>query len=330
MPEKTAGDMVWKEAFPICSDMLGAVTWHHSHHTPAYVIARHAEHVFPLETCMTSDLDKKCMDPRTGNMQDNLVKFLKEKISDKIEYKEMNVVHRGTEVGESVKPVVRKCWTNGHISDDDLNNFKAGARLTSKVTAIPRGRSGGWIRPSAASWFGGERERSAQKNSFFLQPTIFSSSSSSKSSSSRRGQSTTRKLLSINDWTSKLFGSDTTTKVSEVVPSKTARTGKARQHGVRVSDFTPHLGTDEEWPVVEAFGHEAVAGILPGVPATRLGRDCNNTDRRWGAAPPRQRSTVGVILLLLPFIGVASLVRVVADFKILYIESIITWSPQRL
>merc|ERR1719263_1737407 len=81
--------------------------------------------------------------------------------------------------------------------------------------------------------------------------------SSSSSSSSRRGQSTTRKLLSINDWTSKLFGSDTTTKVSEVVPSKTARTGKARQHGVRVSDFTPHLGTDEEWPVVETFGHDS-------------------------------------------------------------------------
>merc|ERR1712072_1529386 len=33
--------------------------------------------------------------------------------------------HRGTEVGESVKPVVTKCWTNGHISDEDVNNFKA-------------------------------------------------------------------------------------------------------------------------------------------------------------------------------------------------------------
>ena len=37
----------------------------------------------------------------------------------------MNVVHRGTEVGQSVKPVVTSCWTNGHISDEDVNNFKA-------------------------------------------------------------------------------------------------------------------------------------------------------------------------------------------------------------
>ena len=255
--EKTAGDMVWKEAFPICSDMLGAVTWHHSHHTPAYVIARHAEHVFPLETCMTSDLDKKCEDPRTGNMQDNLVKFLKEKISDKIEYKEMNVVHRGTEVGESVKPVVRKCWTNGHISDDDLNNFKA-------AYAIDFQKYGYSVDVQADGYDQAPQAGLAEKENVVHRriPSSSSrrsssSSSSSKSSSSRRGQSTTRKLLSINDWTSKLFGSDTTTKVSEVVPSKTARTGKARQHGVRVSDFTPHLGTDEEWPVVEAFGHDS-------------------------------------------------------------------------
>jgi len=262
--EKTAGDMVWKEAFPICSDMLGAVTWHHSHHTPAYVIARHAEHVFPLETCMTSDLDQKCEDPRTGNMQDNLVKFLKEKISDKIEYKEMNVVHRGTEVGESVKPVVTKCWTNGHISDDDLNNFKA-------AYAIDFQKYGYSVDVQADGYEQAPQVGLAEKenvvhrripSSSSRRSSSSSSSSSSKSSSSRRGQSTTRKLLSINDWTSKLFGSDTTTKVSEVVPSETARTGKARQDGskpkpVRVSDFTPHLGTDEEWPVVETFGHDS-------------------------------------------------------------------------
>ena len=257
--EKTAGDMVWKEAFPICSDMLGAVTWHHSHHTPAYVIARHAEHVFPLETCMTSDLDQKCEDPRTGNMQDNLVKFLKEKISDKIEYKEMNVVHRGTEVGESVKPVVTKCWTNGHISDDDLNNFKAAYAIDfQKYGYSVDVQADGYEQAPQVGL--AEKENVVHRRIPSSSSRRSSSSSSSKSSSSRRGQSTTRKLLSINDWTSKLFGSDTTTKVSEVVPSETARTGKA-QHGsrktVRVSDFAPHLGTDEGWPVVENFGHDS-------------------------------------------------------------------------
>ena len=252
--EKTAGDMVWKDAFPICSDMLGAVTWHHSHHTPAYVIARHAEHVFPLEICLISELDQKCKDPRTGNMQDNLVKYLKEKISDKIEYKEMNVVHRGTEVGESVKPVVTKCWTNGHISDEDVNNFKA-------AYAIDFQKYGYSSDVPTVGYDQAPQVGMAEKENVVHRRVSSSSSrrSSSSSSSSRRGQSTTRKLLSINDWTSKLFGSDKT-EVSEVVPSETARTGKAQQGSrktVRVSDFAPHLGTDEGWPVVENFGHDS-------------------------------------------------------------------------
>ena len=253
--EKTAGDMVWKDAFPICSDMLGAVTWHHSHHTPAYVIARHAEHVFPLETCLISELDQKCKDPRTGNMQDNLVKYLKEKISDKIEYKEMNVVHRGTEVGESVKPVVTKCWTNGHISDEDVNNFKA-------AYAIDFQKYGYSSDVPTVGYDQAPQVGMAEKENVVHRRVSSSSSrrSSSSSSSSRRGQSTTRKLLSINDWTSKLFGSDKTKVSEQVVPSETARTGKAQQGSrktVRVSDFAPHLGTDEGWPVVENFGHDS-------------------------------------------------------------------------
>jgi hypothetical protein len=256
--EKTAGSMQWKDAFPICADMLGAVTWHHSHHTPAYIIARHAEYVFPLETCMISDVDKKCIDPRSGNKQDNLVKFLKERVSNSIEYTEMNVVHRGTEVGQSVKPSVTQCWTNGHISDEDANNFKAAYAIdfqkygySSDLPTV-----GYDLEPQIGM---AEKERvihSKQSSSSSSSSSASRrSSSSSKSSSSRRGQSTTRKLLSINEWTSKLFGAEKKESSEKVVPP----TGKAQgaHKSVRVSDFTPNLGTNEGWPVVEDFGHDS-------------------------------------------------------------------------
>lgn len=262
--EKTAGEMVWKDAFPICADMLGAVTWHHSHHTPAYIIARHAEYVFPLETCMISDVDKKCMDPRTGNMQDNLVKYLKERVSSKIEYTEMNVVHRGTEVGQSVKPVVTSCWTNGHISDEDVNNFKAAYAIDfQKYGYSSEVPTPGYDQAPQVGM--SEKERVVHRgdsgaSSSTSRHSSSSSSSSKSSSSSRRGQSTTRKLLSINEWTSKLFGGEKTENPSsQAFPSTIARAGKAQgsHKPVRVSDFTPNLGTDEGWPVVENFGHDS-------------------------------------------------------------------------
>jgi hypothetical protein len=260
--EKTAQDMIWKDAFAICTDQLGAVTWHHSHHVPAYVIARHAEYVFPLETCLVSDADEKCMDPRTGKMQDNLVKYLQKRVSKKVEYKAMNVVNRGSKLGHAVKPSVTECWTDGSISDDDINNFKAAYAIDFQkygyVSKVPELEYDVTPQPGLAEY---EKVIHAKKSSTTKKTTTRSSPSSSLAT-------TNRKLLSIADSLSKLFfseqadtSSSSSSDYSRNMKKSSSSTKKNERERdlkpVHVSDFQPDLGSMEGWPIVENWGTDS-------------------------------------------------------------------------
>ena len=189
--KKTSGGMAHESAHATCSDELGVVTYHHSHHVPAYVIARHAEYVFPLETCLVPDVNQQCTDPRTGKSQNNLVKFLQNRISQMIQYKAMNVVSRGTEIGHAVKPSVTECWTNGKISNQDINNFKAAYAIDFQKygysNAVP---TPGYDQDTHVSL----GEKKMKKEEVFDSKNLGTSSSPLL-----RASSTTRKLLKTNE-----------------------------------------------------------------------------------------------------------------------------------